>query len=243
MISEGRYVPPEARKEQFTRPTELTSEEDLTQFWLTFRRNNGLTMEDLAYEKQLAALQAKNTIRGLTDNPAHFFGVKDGNKMVATGKLEIRKIDDEKHGYLAFLTVDESHRGAGLAKQLTDARTETARREGCTHIDTDVFTENPIALVTKFNDGYTLTNLDFYGDSKEAGSFVLSKRINGEQEHDIRTGPLGELQEVPVSDLSTIKSMLENGWVGIDVKNIGDAKDRDPKQWTLIMEQTTKKSY
>ena len=241
MIGEGRYVPPEALKEQLTPPTELKSEQDFTQFWLTFRRNNGLTDKDEAREQRFATLQAKQTMRDLEqDKPTHFFGVKAGDKMVATGKLEIRTKKDGKHGYLAFLAVDEEQRGKGLAKQLTDTRTDLARREGCSHIDTDVFTENPIALVTKLNDGYALTDLEFYGDDKKAGRFVLSKKINGEPEYDKKVELLGELQEVEFSDLSTIKNLLEQGWVGIDAKNLGDSKDKDPKRWTLIMEQTTK---
>lgn len=241
MMREGRYISPEALKQQLTPPAELTSEQDLTQFWLTFRRNNGLTDKDEAREQRTAALQAKQTLRNLDQNkPTHFFGIKAGEKMVATGKLEIRTKKDGKHGYLAFLTVDEDRRGKGLAKQLTDARTDLARREGCTHIDTDVFTENPIALITKLNDGYTLTDLEFYGDNKEAGRFVLSKKIDDESEYDKKDGPLGELQEVELSDLSAIKNLLDRGWVGIDAKNLGDSKDKDPKQWKLIMEQTTK---
>ncbi len=237
MIGEGRYVPPEAQREQF-KPQELTSEQDLTQFWLTFRRNNGLTDEDEAREKRMANFQAKQTLRELERNGStHFFGVKSGEEMVATGKLEVRIKKDGKHGYLAFLAVDESERGKGLAKQLTDARTDLARREGCTYIDTDVFTENPIALVTKLNDGYGVTDVEFYGDNKESGKFILSKKIDSEAEYDKKEGPLRELQEFELSDLSAIKNVLEQGWVGIDAKNIGDEKDKDPKQWKLILEK------
>lgn len=241
MFGEGRYIPPEAQEKQLTPPVELTSESDIIQFWLTFRRNNGLADKDGTREQRLATLQAKKTMQDLENNPSlHLFGIKEGESMVATGKLEVRTKPDGKHGYLAFLAVDESQRGKGLAKKLTDVRTDMARQEGCTHIDTDVFTQNSIALVTKLNDGYALTDVEFYGDEQEAGKFLLSKKIEEEPEYDKKDGPLGALQEVSLSDLSTIKNLVEKGWVGIDAKNVGDAQEKDPKQWILIMEQTKK---
>ncbi|MFA5776631.1 MAG: GNAT family N-acetyltransferase [Patescibacteria group bacterium] len=242
MIGEGRYVPPEARDIKQFKPEELTTEDDFTEFWLAFRRNNPFVLQTPERERRTAAMQAKAELRNMQEQnkPTHIFGVKDNGQLIAAGKIEIRTKDDEKHGYLSMLTVDENYRGKGLAKQLTDVRMEIARDEGCTHIDTDVFTENPIALVTKLNDGYTLADLEFYGDDKKAGRFVLSKKIDGKPEYDKREGPLGGLQELELSDLSAIKNLLEQGWVGIDAKNLGDSKDKDPKQWKLIMEQTTK---
>lgn len=243
MIGEGRYIPPEARNIKQFKPEELTTEKDLTEFWLSFRRNNPFVLQTPERERRYATMQAKAELRNMREQnkPTRFFGIKDDGRLVAASKLEIRTKDDEKRGYLSMLAVDKDYRGKGLAKQLTDVRSDIARREGCTHIDTDVFTENPIALVTKLNDGYALTDLEFYGDNKEAGSFVLSKKIDNEPEYDKREGPLGELQEVELSDLSAIKNLLDQGWVGIDAKNLGDSKDKDPKQWKLIMEQTAKK--
>lgn len=239
----GGYRPPEATKEQLSPPTELTSEQDIKEFWLAFRRNNGLIVGDPAHEDKTATLQAKQTLREQREGkPAHFFGIKNNEKIVATGKLEIRTKGNGKHGYLSFLAVDENQRGKGLAKQLTDIRTDLARREDCEYVDTDVFTGNPIALVTKFNDGYTLTGLEFFSDDKQAGKFILSKKINGKPEYDKKDGALGELMEIQLSDLSTIKTLLDQGWVGIDTKNLGDEKDKDPKQWKLIMEKRTKET-
>lgn len=242
MIGEGRYIPPEARDIKQFEPEELTTEEDLTEFWLAFRRNNPFVLQTPERERRHATMQAKAELHSMQEQnkPTRFFGIKDGGRLVASGKLEIRTRDDKKHGYLSMLTVDDDHRGKGLAKQLTDVRSDIARREGCTHIDTDVFTENPIALVTKLNDGYRLMDLEFYGDDKKAGRFILSTKIDGEPEYDKKEGPIGELQEVEMSDLSAIKDLLVQGWVGIDAKNLGDSKDKDPKQWKLIMEQTTK---
>jgi len=230
-------VPPEARQ-QFI-PKELSSAEDIAQLLLTFRRNNGISGQDTDRAKRQVMQQAQREIEG-DDRTAHFFGIKDGENMVATGKLNVRPpVGDKKVGYLSFLAVDEQYRGKGFAKQLTDIRTERARQEGCTHIQTDIFTENPIALVTKLNDGYTLTNLEFYGDEKKAGKFVLLKKIHGEREHDKKDGIPADLQEVGLSDLTEIYKLLKDGeWVGIDVKNTASADDTNPENWRLILEKS-----
>ncbi len=241
-MEEGRYTPPEAVEMSLSLPTELVSEQDLAQFWLTFRRNNDIAVSDTAREERSASIQAKQTKRELEKNKSiHFFGIKAGEKMVATGKLETYE-DDEgiKRAYLSLLTVDPEYRGKNVAKDITDARVETAQKLGCEYVHAHVFTGNPIALTTKLKEGYFVKELEIDKESPDSGGFIVSKRINGEIEHDKKDGPLGELKEVELSDLSTIKSLLDDGWIGIDAKNLGDSKDKDPKQWKLIMEQAKK---
>jgi len=179
-------------------------------------------------------------MRELKDKPAHFFGIRDGENMVASGKLDITSFKDQKHAHLSLVSVDEAYRGKGLvSKQLGYKMLEEANKSGCTHIDTEVFTTNPISLVAQFKENFFLVDLEFYGDDKQAGKFILSKKIDGEPEYDKKKGPLGELREVHLSDLPTIKALLGQGWVGIDIKNLGNAKDKNPEQWVLIMEKTT----
>lgn len=227
---------------QVTVPAELNTENELADFWTTFRRNNGIAGNDDKMEKRMVAMQAKQTLAQIESQAelGHFFGAKSGDKMVATGKLTIR-VDSqgEKHGYLSFLTVDKEFRGQGVAKQMTDVRSGFAKDRGCRHLDTDVFAENPVALVTKFNDGYLLTAIDISDDSKK---FSLSKRIDGaEAKYDKKNGPLGELKEVGLAELEEIKDLLDQGYVGIDMKNIGSEenseKNVDPKKWVLILEK------
>lgn len=223
-------------------PVELDNESGLTDFWSTFRRNNGLTADNESVERRLNLMQAKETLRQLQSEAgkSYFFGAKSGEKMVVTGKLEIRTNNKgEKHGYLSFLTVDKEFRGQGVAKQMTDIRSDFAKEVGCSHLDTDVFAENPVALVTKFNDGYFLTAVDINDGTKK---FSLSKRIDGvEEKYDKKEGVLGEIKEIGLSELENIKHSLEHGYVGIDIKNIGTGegseKDIDPKNWVLILEK------
>lgn len=227
---------------QVSIPAKLDTENDLSDFWATFRRNNGLTADNESVERRLNSMQARDTLRQIQSevDKSYFFGAKRGEKMVATGKLEIRiNNKGEKHGYLSFLTVDNELRGQGVAKQMTDARSVFAKDIGCSHLDTDVFAENPVALVTKFNDGYFLTAIDISDGAKK---FSLSKRIDGvEEKYDKKEGVLGELKEIGLSELENIKDSLEHGYVGIDIKNIGTGegseKDIDPKNWVLILEK------
>ena len=194
-------------KEQISAPAILNTEQDLVDFWSVFRRNNGMAVGDEKMEKRMALMQARQTLAQAESQAGinYFFGAKNGDKMVATGKLEIRhNIDGEKHGYLSFLTVDEEFRGRGVAKQLTDVRSDFAREAGCSYVDTDVFAENPVALVTKFNDGYFLTAIDL---SDTAKKFSLAKRIDGKEEKfDKKKGQMGEMQEVNLSDLEAVKN-------------------------------------
>ncbi|MBI4427051.1 MAG: GNAT family N-acetyltransferase [Candidatus Magasanikbacteria bacterium] len=232
----------EIYKEQLI-PTELTSEEELAQFWLAVYQNNGMALfSDPEKEKKAALREAKLTLYEIrrADHPVYFFGIKKDNRIIATGKLDIRTKDEtDKDGYLSFLSVDENLRGKGLSKQLENIRVEYARRNGCSSVSGDVFTENPIALVTKLNDDYTVIGLEFYDDDKQAGKFTVTKKINGKSKHERKKEPLGELREIQLSNLPAIKILLDQGWVGIDVKNLSDAKDKNPEQWMLIMEKTT----
>ena len=44
-------------------------------------------------------------------------------------------------------------------------------------------------------------------------------------------------REINLDNVEAIKFWLESGWVGVDIKNLADAKDNDPKNWVLIMEK------
>ena len=112
-----------------------------------------------------------------------------------------------------------------------------------------VFLDNPIALVQKLKDGYVLGDQSFYPDevvaqspslAERKGYFTLTKKLNGDSDYDRPSGPLGDLEEIDLTDHHAIKSRLDQGWVGIDIKNLGDAKDSSPNNWRLILEKTAK---
>lgn len=240
VYQEGKMISGEFKGESGP-PVELTSEEDFIKFWLAFDRNNGLTLRDADQERRIATAHAQLSMRELKYQkaPIHFFGIKNKEDIIASGKLDIITVKDQKHAHLSLVSVDEKYRGKGVGKDLGYRMVEQAIKYGCTHIDTEVFTTNPISLVAQFKEGFVLVDLKFYGDDQQAGAFILSRKIEGEAEYD-KKKEIGELEEVLLTDLFAIKTLLGQGWVGINIKNLGEAKDKDPGQWKLIMEKTTK---
>src|SRR3989338_701557 len=235
MMDERTYAPPEAAETRLI-PTELSSQGDLQQFWLAFRRNNGLQLEDADREERAAALQARETLNelGKSEEPVYFFGIKKDGKVVATVRLQTwEDNDDVKRGYFSLLTVDPELRGKKVAQSLRDVCVDVSRREGCWYLNAHVFSENPIGLVTELNDGFAVVDFDFQDDTQTAGGFIIRKDLANEAPYDRSRGPVGELQEVALTDLATIKELLDTGWLGIDMKNLGNPKDNDPKQWQL----------
>lgn len=220
-------------------PVELKTENDFVDFWSTFWRNNGLDSGSSDELKNSELKQARDTIASIAKEPGRYryFGARDSERMVATGNVEI-KVDNngKKHGYLDRLTVDEKYRGKGMAKKITDVCSEYAKEVGCSYIDCSVNADNPTALVTKLNDGYLVTGLELFSND-EFGLFDVSKRLdNKDGGFDQKKGKIGNLLEVDLSDLKTINDLLSQGYVGIDVKNIGSKKDDNPKNWLLILE-------
>ena len=97
MSSERGYVPPEARDERIGPAVEFTNDEDLVSFWRAFYKNDGWNFATPEAEE----LAAKKAAQTPAKNPSRFFGIRDGDAIIATGKLEIQIKDGEKHGYLA----------------------------------------------------------------------------------------------------------------------------------------------
>lgn len=238
-MGEGRYVPPEAREKQFNPPTELTTEDELVDFWRTFYRNNDVNLPVNSREAILGST-ARKSLREQSEekNPKHYFGITENEKVIATGMAKVLFFEGVKYGYLGLQTVDKEYRGKGLAKKITDVSTEFAKKEGCTDLMASVICDNPIGLVTKFNDGFCLKRVELYDENDEdhASLFSLTKKIDNTTNYD-RKEEVGELEEVLLSDLKIIEDRIKDGWVGIDIKNLGDVKDEDPNQWKLIMER------
>ncbi len=234
MRSESQPHIAESPKEEFV-PTELTSEADLTQFWMTHNRNNNLSLSHPDRERRASMLKAQETLEEQRVNPTlHAFGVKDGETIIATGMFEVWEDPDNiKRGFLSHDTVDMAYRGKGIAKRLTDVRMQLAKEYDCPYVDCIVSAQNPIGLVTKFNDHFVLRDITFYLNTGDAEGFSLTKKLETGTEP--YKEPEGELEEIPLTDLKTIEARLEEGWTGIDLKNQHDATDNDPHHWTLIM--------
>ncbi len=227
---------PEVEVEKFI-PQELHTQEELVQFWLTNWRNNGVVSKDSKRQLFSAMLEARRTFKQLSNesDPWHIFGVTNGDEMIATGRLSF-SIDEnkEKHGYLSGLTVDPAYRGKSIAKKITDARIEKAREQGCVHIDTEIYAKNPHALATKLHEGFLMIKPVL--DEDELMGFFLSKRIDGQEKSD-DTNLIPENQSVVMSDQVKLRELLGSGWVGVDVKNLGEVSDNDPEKWAIIFEK------
>lgn len=218
-------------------PTELHTEDELTAFWLVYRRNYNLTLPDAKREERSARAQAKESMKDLANknDPKFFYTIQDNNQVIATGRLSFNQNEDgSKHAYLSGLTVNPEYRGQNIAQKLVEIRTTKAKEEGCTHIDTEVYAENPQALVTKLNDGFSIVAGRY--DNKKLYGFLLSKKIDDEPEFD-KKDKIGQIQEINLGNREKIGELLEDGWVGIDLKNLEKSDNSDSSTWMMILEK------
>lgn len=207
---------------------ELKDEQELVKYFLLIFGFDVIDRDEQR-ELSLAKTLAKQAMS--RNENTHLFGTYEGDKMIGIGQLGIIEKKGNKYGYLSALNVEPRYRGRGVSQSLTEARIKCALENGCDYIVTDVFYDNPLGLVTKFKDGFGLTGYNF-----SSGLFTLSKRINGKENFD-RNDNLGKLKELPLTDLDSIEDLTKKGWVGIDIKNIGDVKDSHPANWVLILEK------
>lgn len=221
----------EARK--FT-AQELKTEEEFIQYFLFLLKDDPGLAANSETALSLAQTLAKQQIEFQTNhiNQPASFAAYDGDKIVGIGQLIVQ---NNKRGFLVGLNVDPQFRGQGVSKSLTDARIDCAKKIGCDYVDTNVASDNPLGLVTKFRDGFILT-----GYNIAEVCFILSKKINAEEDFDKHNGPLGELKEVSLADIASIENYTRQGWAGIDIKNIGNTKDDSPENWLLILEKVKK---
>lgn len=219
-------------------PIELYTLEELTEFWLTAWNNNGyLPQKDTHKNRKDAEWQAKKTLKEISkeQDPMHVYGIKESGHLVATGRLSFSKdARGMKIGHLAGLTVNEEYRGQSLAKKITDIRIEKAKEAGCAYISTEVFASNAIGLVTKLNDGFVITGPKT--TDGELIAFILTKKIDRDPDHDQKDS-VGQLEEINFTNQDKIIALLQSGWYGIDMKNLGDANDNDPARWVMILEK------
>ena len=235
---------PDAREMRPPQPVEFSTEEDWTDFWVAFWRNNGMGDSGASESKRrTAAYTAKQTMRDQRARalPSYGFGMREDGQMIATSRLEVREDDDgERYGYLFHLSVDEAHRGQGLARRLTEVREERARQDGCTRLVTDVFSGNPVALVSKLHEGYAVTDMkpqEMLHGEPPAGVFVVSKRLDNASATEDEQPQAGERRDVSLTDLGQVQELLDEGWHGVDAKNFGGPQDTDPVSWILVMEK------
>lgn len=231
------------KKKQYGPTIELTTAEELAEL---SHVHLGSYVGPKALERMGSGIKASAKIAAMKrsrNDTERYFGIRDENKkLVATAVLQIRAEGDKKWGYLNSHSTNEPDRGQGLARQLTQKSIAVAREAGCTYVEADVVADNPRGLVTKLNDHFVITRVENRDNNPIHSRFQIMKPTEGNTAYDsIRRGAPGEtnkLEEVPLSNLSRIENLINNEqWVGIDIKNIGNAKDNDPTKWVLILEK------
>ena len=238
-------VPPEARDEQPYTPKEITSEKDLVQFWLTYDKNNNEALVDPKQELQRAEELTKNSLekQKKPDDLRHFWGITDGDQMIATGMARILVVNGIKFGYSGLLTVNQEKTEAQkqenkkrkLHDRITDAGEAWAKTEGCDYFSASVNCDNPLGLQIKLNRDYQLNELITSQPDEEDKVhqwFNVVKRANGPKEH------MTESQDVQLSDLVTIQKLLGEGWVGTKIVSTDTKKtSKKPENWMLTMQK------
>jgi N-acetylglutamate synthase-like GNAT family acetyltransferase len=186
---------------------------------------------------------AQEYFEQMKENKCRFFVIKDGKGQLATtGCLQVfDEFDGENNaGYIRDQAVVPKYRGnknRNLSKEITDARLQAANELGCEHVYAELIETNTRSLISKFKDGFVMSNFHAGDEGPDKGCYVLRKKTDGTDEFDKKDGSLGELQEVSLADIPALHALLEKGWVGIDIKNTGDIKDPDPNKWKLILEK------
>lgn len=175
--------------------------------------------------------------------------VKEFLDYYTEGKHHVVILEDEENiygvAYLSILSetawlwaavVNPQFRGKGIAKILTDKRIEIARELGCKEVEVEISAKNPHSLASKFSQGFILKSIDING------CFDLVKNLEGNNRE-----PFGSPLEVPLSNETLIRKVINEGYYGVDIKNtytvneeikITDPSDMDPTHWTLIFVKT-----
>jgi GNAT superfamily N-acetyltransferase len=164
----------------------------------------------------------------------------DSGEMVATGFLDVIEMSDaKKQGWIKFLAVEPGERGHGFASKIKKRIEKTAIDRGCNTLNCTVLADNPAGLNVELKDGFIFTDLFPEKDGKM--KFFGYKRLDGGEDADRRRGPVGEIEEVKMSNVEILKKMINQNakdrWAVVDIKNLGDKTDSDPENWVLILEK------
>src|SRR3989338_1851532 len=213
----------DSETEKMLGPERLGSEHRLV-FFVAFEENHGLDrIRAEEYAKQMVEIADSDS--ELAED--YFYVIKDDDKIVATGRLEIR-VDSggKKHAHLSSLTVHPEYEGTKyggkkLSHKLTETRIEKARELGFSSVGTAFFSENPKAiqaLAVKLNAGYRLVGFRTYPPRRgapEMGAYLLAKNIDERAEE-----ALGEeTAESNLKDFKEIQRLTADNWVGVQVEN------------------------
>lgn len=193
--------------------------------------NPKLAPEQVREMANTLAQQAQQRLAQKEAPADNYFGAFDGDKLIGFASLMIDKRYNYHTGYMTNLNVDPTYRGKGVADSLTDARLEFARQNDCDWVSTTVDADNTKGMITKFKNGFILSDYDIVPNQ-----FIFRKQIKSEEYFDPKQGPLGELKELSLVDIEAIEDLMVEGYRGVDIRNIGDVGNSDPSNWVLIFE-------
>ncbi len=230
------YPPPSETPESYSAPTEITDIKDIAEFVYLSREMNGVPT--LRPKKDAAVppdVQKEWTER------MHYYIIRKNDQMIAGGCLKEAQDSGQPYGFLCNNFCIESERGHSFSADITAQRLKDAQEKyKYKGVSAHVLATNPIGLNAKLKLGFIATNIFF--DQK-----ICQKKYNiikSFEKTDLFDAPSREgykpvWEEINMGNTQEIQRMLGHGWVGVDMKNLGDKDDNNPKNWVLILEKNT----
>lgn len=129
---------------------------------------------------------------------------------------------------LEYAAVREDKQGEGYISILDNARMEWGKKLGADVVATEATRDNFHSMLTKLHAGFCIHSIEKLPGEPEY--YVLSRPISKADRE-----PEGQVKELPAIDKDVIEQHLQEGWVGVDIKNKGDVTSEDPNDWVLIL--------
>lgn len=224
---------------------EIISEEGFEHFFEAVYQNFGEKPTVLTEDEKSRAIGTAKKAKEKWEQASGdkvYYGIADidSKEMVATGFLDVMKMPDgKKQGWIKFLATEPDLRGWGLAPKIKKQIEKTARDKGCDTLNCTVLADNPHGLDIELKDGFIFT--DLFADKDGKIKFFGYKRLDNIEDADKKNGPLGEMKEVLLSDVDTVKTLVDQNakdqWAVIDIKNLGDRKINKSENWVLVLEK------
>lgn len=216
------------RQTEFSLPHELTAPADLRDFLFFYIKQK---MPWASPRQQDREVEAR--LGMLFEDPEelrhdHHVAIKKDQEIVAIGRVRPRNRNESRWGNIADLSTADDYKGNELAVKIIGELERVAKdEEGCVGLYAEVVRDNPIGLVPEFQSGLILVGLDM-------NTFHVEKKFSHAKEEG---GQKPVWQETKLNDARKIRELLREGWYGVDIKNIGDAKNNKPADWKLIFEK------
>jgi hypothetical protein len=129
---------------------------------------------------------------------------------------------------LEYTILPEDMRGKEYVLQLRSQQEAWTREKECQVQIGEVEFTNIASCVALLKQGFVLFRAEY--PAQEGAYFVAKRNITETKEPRYET-----YKEVSFADTEHIETMMQDGWVGIDLKNLDDVTDFDVKHWVLIL--------